>query len=475
MSASELALLDQLKDSTIQLAFVVGTACLLGGLRRAQPSGLALGLILVPVPLLGLSVWWPWLNWIAAFYTPALMLLLLVDGFLLSVPNRYLSLSRSMAQKFSIGKKNSIQLSVVNNSHQPLTLTLRDSVPEGLMYDQNAHSLDLQVYALPYSHQSVSYEVLPTRRGLYRFEYVHARYKSRWGLLWLNLRGARPEAVQVTPDLRRVRQIRLKASKAHNAGELQKRSLGLEGTQFSGLRHYFAGDDVRKLAWQATARQDVPVVRTFTHEVEQPILVLLDAGRAMNIPLKHLQKFDWALNTALAFMGVALDRGDAVGAGVFAGQALVNVPMGTGRHHLSRLLDALGQVQVQPVEPDYEAVMLQFARGLKRRSLVIVLTDLIDPLASRSLVNSLKSFSRNHVLMVVTLADSQVVETADLLPQSPYQVYQKGVAMDLLELRREAQRQLGKGSNVIVVDAPPESLDEALVARYLELKRQNRL
>jgi uncharacterized protein (DUF58 family) len=475
LSGSELALLDQLRDSTLQLAFVAATGLLLGWIRRAQPTGLSLGLSLVPVPLLAFSVWWPWLSWVAAFYTPLLMVLLMIDGFLLSVPARYLSLSRSMGQKLSIGQKNPIQLSVANNSHQPLTLTLRDSVPEGLLYDQTGASLDLPMTVLPYSHESVSYEVLPTRRGLYQFALVHARYKSRLGLLWLTLRGGRSETVQVVPDLRRIRQMRLKTSRAQNAGELQKRSLGLEGSQFSGLRHYFAGDDVRKLAWQATAKLDMPVVRTFAHEVEQPILVLLDAGRAMNVRLKHLQKFDWALNTALAFMGVAIDRGDAVGAGIFSNRVLANVPFGTGHHHLSRLLDTLGQVQVQSVEPDYEAIMLQFARGLKRRSLVVVLTDLIDPVASRSLVASLKSFSRNHVLMVVTLADSQVASTANMLPQSSYEVYQKGVALDLLALREETRQLLGKGHQAIVIDASPETLDETLIARYLELKRQNRL
>lgn len=475
MSATELALLDQLKDSTLPLGFVVGTAVLLGGIRRAQPSGRSIGLMLVPVPLLGLSLWWPWLGWLAAMYTPLLMLLILIDGFLLSVPSNSLSLSRSLSPKLSIGQKNPVQLIVTNHSAVPVSLSLRDSVPEGLMHGQHLESFTLSLVVPPFAQQSVSYQVWPSQRGLYLFQNIYARYKSQLGLLWLLRRDGQPQSVQVVPDLRRVRQMRLKATRAQNAGELQKRSLGLEGTQFSGLRHYFAGDDIRKLAWQATAKLDVPVVRTFTHEVEQPILVLLDAGRAMNISLKGLQKFDWALNTALAFMGVAIDRGDAVGVGIFAGQVLVNVPMSTGRHHLTRLLDALSQVEVQSVEPDYEAVMLQFARGLKRRSLVVLLTDLIDPVASASLVRSLKSFSGNHVLMVVTLSDSQILDTAERLPQTPYEAYQKGVALDLLALRGETQRQLSKGSNAKVIDAPPECLDEALIARYLDLKRQSRL
>lgn len=475
MGEIQVALLDQFKDSMVQLAFVLGTAFLLGKLAKAQPSGYALALILLPVPLLILSLWWPLLATVSIIYTPLLMLFLLVDGFLLSVPARYVSLTRSLSRKFSIGQKNQVMLTVMNNSGQSISGTVRDSVPEGLMEGNTPESLTLSVEVMAYNHQALSYELFPTRRGLYRLERIHFRYRSRLGLLWLGVKGGRPDKVQVTPDLRRVRQMRLMASRSQTAGDLQKRALGLEGTQFSGLRHYFAGDDIRKMAWQATARLDLPVVRTYTHEVEQPIFVLLDAGRKMQVMVNHLQKYDWALNTALAFMGVAIDRGDAVGAGTFSNRILSSLPLGTGRHHLSRLLDTLAETEVQPVEPDYEAVMLQFARNLKRRSLVVIFTDLIDPIASRSLLASVKSFSRNHILMIVTLADSQTIQEAEKTPETPFEVYKKGVALDLLEIRRQTQLALCRNNNAIVVDAPPEKLDETLIARYLELKRQNRL
>jgi uncharacterized protein (DUF58 family) len=475
LGASELALLDQLKDSMVQLAFVLGAAFLLGRFVKARPSAYTLGLMLLPVPLLAFSVWWPVLATVAIVYTPLLMLLLMVDGFLLSVPARYISLSRSLGRKFSIGQKNQVILTVMNNSGRPIVGMVRDSVPQGLMAGQTPTSITLPASVLPYSYQTLSYELFPTHRGLYRLEKIHFRYRSKLGLLWLAIKGGRPDKIKVTPDLRRVRKMRLMASRAQNAGELQKRALGMEGTQFSGLRHYFAGDDIRKIAWQATARQDIPVVRTFTHEVEQPILVLLDAGRKMDVRVNQLQKYDWALNTALAFMGVAIDRGDAVGAGTFSNRILSSIPLKTGRRHLNRLLDLLGETEVQPVEPDYEAVMLQFARGLKRRSLVVIFTDLIDPLASRSLLASLRSFSRNHMLMVVTLADSQTIAKAEMLPETPYEAYQKGVALDLLALRRETQMALSKNKKAIIIDAPPDKLDETLIARYLELKRQNRL
>ena len=385
-----------------------------------------------------------------------------------------------MSRKLSIGQNNLVVLTLINNSDQTISGLVRDSVPEGLMNDKPASAFTFSVSIEPYSRETVQYEITPDRRGAYRFERVHFRYRSRLGLLWMTLRDGRPDAVTVTPDMRLIRRLRLNASRSQSAGELQKRALGQEGTQFSGLRHYFAGDDIRKMAWQATAKLDIPVVRTYTHEVEQPVLVLLDAGRKMAAPLsdgsgKRLQKYDWALNSALAFMGVAVDRGDCVGAGVFSNQIIAHVPLGTGRNHLNRLLEILGESEVQRVEPDYEAVMVQFARKLKRRSLVVIFTDLIDPLASRSLLRSLYSFAKTHLLMIVTPAESELLSLGRSMPGDAYAAYRKGVAQDLLELRRETLQSLQKTHHAIVVDAPPEKLDDVLLRQYLQLKQKNML
>jgi uncharacterized protein (DUF58 family) len=407
------------------------------------------------------------------FLVPLLALALMMDRFLLSVPPQNLVLSRAVNPKWSIGQPNVIQISLINNSEQPLRGEIADSIPQGLLAGQ--HLPVVPFSAAPYAHEVLTIPLKPKRRGAYAFGKIHLRYRSRLGLLWIRIQGGRAETVKVTADLRRLQRMRIQASRALSAGEMQKRTLGLEGTQFSGLRHYFAGDDVRKMAWQATAKRDLPVVRTFEPEVEQPILVLLDAGRKMEAVTAGLQKYDWALNTALAFMAVALDRGDCVGAGVFSNRVMAHVPLGMGKSHLNRLLETLGETAVEPVEPDYETVMLQFARRLKRRTLVVILTDLIDPPASRHLLRSLEFFPANHLLMLVALADTDTQALADALPADAYEAYRKGVALDLLEERRRALAVLSGTRQAVVVDAPPERLDETLIQRYLSLKRQNRL
>lgn len=474
------AILDQLRDSLVQIAFVLAGILLLAKFAKARPAWLTFLLILCPIPLMALAPLWPWLNWVSPLWTPLLMLVLLVDGFFLSTPASKLGMNRSMSRKFSIGQPNTVVLSLINTSGDTIRGFVRDSVPSGLRSAQAWSALTLKAQVVPYGREELAYDVTPSRRGVFRFEKIHVRYRSRLGLLWLTVQGGRPESVKVMPDLRRIKRLRILASKAQTPGALQKRSLGLEGTQFSGLRHYFAGDDIRKMAWQATAKLDVPVVRTFTHEVEQPILVLLDAGRKMDMPFqaasgKCLKKYDWALNAALGFMSVAIDRGDCVGAGVFSNRIMAQAPLGSGRHHLSRILEVLGDTEAQAIEPDYETVMLQFARSLKRRALVVIFTDLIDPLASRALLGSLKSFSSNHLLMVVTVADSEVRRYADTMPEDAHMAYCKGVALDLAATRQQTLNALSRMNHAIVIDAPPDVLDEALIQQYLQLKQRSRL
>jgi uncharacterized protein (DUF58 family) len=480
MDEFQAAVLTQLQDSLLQFAFVLGTAFLLAWFGKAQPARRLFLALLLPVLLLGSSVYWPWLTTVVAIYTPLLMLIALVDGFYLSVPVAKLSLSRAVSRKLSIGQSNAVLLTLINNSGQAVSGMIRDSVPVALLGGKVPSDFTKTVTVAPYSREAIQYAVMPNRRGLYRFDRIHFRYRSRLGLLWMTLRDGRPDDVKVVPDLRLVRRMRLMASRSQTAGELQKRALGLEGTQFSGLRHYFAGDDIRKMAWQATAKLDIPVVRTYAHEVEQPVLVLLEAGRKMALPLadasgKRLQKYDWALNSALAFMAVAVDRGDCVGAGVFSNQVIAHVPLGSGRNHLNRMLETLGESEVQLVEPDYEAVMLHFARQLKRRALVVIFTDLIDPLASRNLLRSLYSFARTHLIMIVTPTESELIRQGRLMPEDAEAAYRKGVAQDLLALRQETLRTLRKTHSAIVVDAPPEGLDDALLRQYLQIKQKNRL
>jgi uncharacterized protein (DUF58 family) len=411
------------------------------------------------------------------FYLPALLLTLLADRFLLSAPPERLRLTRSVKTKWPIGGQNPVSLTIINEHPAPLRVWVQDSLLSEASFGSAPDGLIAPI-ALDVSasgQASTAYTLCPTRRGPLRFGRIYARYASRLGLLWLTVEGGESETVRVLPDWRQAHRLRLMASRAGQAGEVRRWGLGAEGGHFSGLRHYVAGDELRKMAWQATARLDAPVIRVFEPTVEQPVLVLLDAGRRMGVTVEGLQKYDWALNTALAFIGVALDRRNDVGIGVFGNRILAETPISAGRPQRQRILNLLAETEVQALEADYEAVFPQFTQSLKRPTLIVLFTDLADPVAATALTRGLTAFPACHPLLVATVSDSALAREADQWPTTPGDAYRRGVAQDLCDLRRHTLKilaQSARGRQIAIVDAPAEQLDEALLRHYFHLRRR---
>ncbi len=476
--------LEFLKDGYVHLIMFLMTMGLLSGMGGARPSGRLFLLLAVPIGLAVLSFFMPTIMTVIELYNVALFLAMLVDRFLLTVEPGHIEMRRTLSSKLSINQNNPVVLHLYNDSVRPVEGWVTDGIPEGFHWgdpiagqlgEREGNAIVFPMVLSPRKRLHVEYHVKPKARGTFHFGEIYFRYKSRWGLLWILKKGGRSERVKVYPDLKRIQEMRIRFSKSRNVGELRRRVLGGEGTDFAGLRTYLPGDDMRRMDWQATARMDMPIVQTYSPEVDQPIMILLDAGRKMQGRVQGLSKFDWALNAALSFSAVAIERGDQVGIGVFHREMIEFSAMAGGRKHLNQLLENLHDIKPVSIEPIYEQIMAQSVRRLKHRSLVIIFTDLIDPLASRSLIRSLKAFSNDHLLMLVTLSDSEVRKIADSYPETSMAVYEKGVALDLINLREKALRELLKGFGVIVIDTEPEKMDEDLVNRYLAVKLKNRL
>ncbi|MBK8189299.1 MAG: DUF58 domain-containing protein [Vampirovibrionales bacterium] len=413
-----------------------------------------------------------------------LILLLLADRFLFSAGPAEIDARRVLPERLSMNQPNPALITLYNNSDDALRVELIDPIPTAMRWRSASPSgftagSQFPAYArtlAPRQRETIEYEVSPLRRGSFTFEPIRLRYRSRLGLLWIQQRAARRDVVKAYPDLKRIAQLRVRFSVSGEGGDFRSRRLGLQGTEFSALRPYVAGDDLRHVAWRATARMDAPVTQVWRPEADQPILILLDAGRTMNAPLANdLTRFDWALTAALSLAGVAIDHGDRVGVIAFDQRVTHRSPIAGGRAHFNRMLDALHALQPTAQEPDYEGVMLKAAKQLRRRSLVVAFVDLVDPLASHSLARGLQAFSKRHLLLAVSFQDPALSRQAEQYPETLQGLYEKSVALDLAQLRQRAYADLSRRTRAAVVDAEPARLDEALLNRYMAIKYKTRL
>jgi uncharacterized protein (DUF58 family) len=402
-------------------------------------------------------------------------LLLVLDALILGIAawdnwqtrRQRVTVTRQPLQRLSIGRDNPVVLTV--RSSQPATIQIRDYYPQA--FDASTPLLQAN---LPAKHsQELTYTVHPRDRGEYQWGNIQVRQLSPWGLAWHDWQIPQSQKVEVYPDLIGLRELSIRLTLQSAGSMRQARRLGM-GTEFAELRDYTIGDDPRLIDWKATARRSRPLVRVLEPEQEQTLLILLDRGRLMTAKVKGLTRFDWGLNATLSLALAGLSRGDRVGVAVFDRQIHTWIPPERGQQHLSKLLERLTPIQPSMLEPDYLGAVTALVNQQTRRALVVLITDLVDVLASTELLAALGRMTPRYLPFCVTLRDPQIDERAHQPTEEVAATYARAVALDLLTQRQVAFAEL-KRKGVLVLDAPANHITNQLVDRYLQIKARNQL
>jgi uncharacterized protein (DUF58 family) len=296
------------------------------------------------------------------------------------------------------------------------------------------------------------------------------------GLGRLRLRLPLPWDVVVYPP---IVSVRLRASVAEalrrrQAGMKPIRQLG-EGRLFESLREWVPGDDLRHIDWKATARRNKVITRQYEAERRQQVLIVLDTGRLMTAEVAAgVARLDFVVQAALELAYAAAQHDDNVGIMTFADGVQHFVAPDRGRAGVRGVLEVLAQVQPKLVEPDYPGAFRYLAARNRKRALTVLFTDVIDRFASDALVANVATLRPRHLPLAVTLRNPEIDAVAALRPETPRDAYRKAAAEELLHAREEA---LGfmRRAGVIVIDVTPERAAQAVVAKYLDLKRRGTL
>ena len=400
-------------------------------------------------------------------YHIALLALVVDDGRRLP-GRRGFAASRVLPQPFSLGERQSVQVLVGNPLAAGLDAEVADHVPADL-------APDLRVIPARFDGEgflTVEYLVLAPHRGAFRFGPVDVRCWRRRGWLRRQVRIQAAESVAVYPSVLAIKryQLTLRRGMRLLQGLRRARPPGAT-TAFARLRDYLPGDEIRRISWKATARRDSPVVMEVEAERGQQAIIALDCGRLMTAPAGALTKLDHAVNAALLLAWVAQSQGDRVGMVTFADEIRKFVSPLRGPAQVSHLNRVLYDVKAEYTEPDFGEAFSQLALRVSRRSLVVVLTDVLDPEASRDLVAHAIRLSQRHLVMVVAMADPEVLEARDAPIDRTARSYEWAAAEELLAARRESFEALRKGG-VLGLDVEAGRLSPALVERYLELKER---
>jgi uncharacterized protein (DUF58 family) len=381
--------------------------------------------------------------------------------------------NREQLGKLSIGRDNLVTLTLQSIASSSKSRQFSYQIRDGLPAELAVNSEPIAGKLAAGTTQTVTYPVHPYRRGEYQWQGIAVRQLGAWGLAWQQWRVDDAQTAVVYPDLVGLKALSIRLTLQSTGAMRQARKLGM-GTEFSELRDYNSGDDPRSIDWKATARRNRPLIRVLEPEQEQTVIILLDRGRLMTANIQGYQRFDLGLNATLSLALTAIQRGDRVGVGVFDRYLTTWIPPQQGQNHFSRILDRVSRIQPELLEPDYLGAVTTILKQQSRRALVVVITDIIDEIASAELLTALGRLTPRYLPFCVTLRDPQVDLRAHELATDIPGAYTQAVALDLLHQRELAFANL-KRKGVLVLDAPATQISDRLVDRYIQIKSRNQL
>jgi uncharacterized protein (DUF58 family) len=428
---------------------------------------------LAALALVPLSLSWqqPWLRWVALGYDILLLGAAFAESRFCHLP-KGLMISREFSSRFAMGAETEVRIHIQNASNRSVSLKVKDEYPPQMSLSgmrEGRVDVDAQTSA------TLIYGVKPPRRGRFEFGQTALRFRSRFRLVWCQTKVVEPMTVKVYPNMRRAREAELKALGARSVvSSHRKTSWRGEGREFESMRDYVRGDELRHISWTATARRGKLTTRQYQIERDQTILIALDAGRLRTARIEQETKLDSAVHATLALLSAAARAGDNAGLVVFGRRIKSYLPPSRGRDHIEAALEALYAVEPEMIEPSYANAFEFIAMNSKRRSLVVLLTDLVDEEGSKELLTSLHLLRPRHLPLVVTIADRDLKAVVRQVPGSVRELFTQSVSEEIIH-HREAALRLVESIGGLALDVTAAALAPTLLETYLRVKERGLL
>ncbi|QNL22564.1 DUF58 domain-containing protein [Hyphobacterium sp. CCMP332] len=200
-----------------------------------------------------------------------------------------------------------------------------------------------------------------------------------------------------------------KAINSHMQGDFHSVFKG-SGLEFDDVREYQYGDDVRSIDWNVSAKGHGTFIKTYKEEKEQTVFFLLDVSASQEIGTSGHQKIDVAKEICGVLSLSAVRESSQVGVLAYSDQKEIYIPPGKGMSHAYHIINRIFKNKAQSRETDITG-MLSFAMNMiKRRSVIILISDFID----EDYEKNLRALAKLHDLVVIHLSDKRESQIPNL-------------------------------------------------------------
>ena len=426
--------------------------------------------LLVPAALMGLSLFVPAAG-AAAFLADAFILVAAASDLARGYANRRLSISVRKERDFFMNCPGELQILAETGPIPGFAGEFRFDLPR--FWSPAGGDVICPVEGE--RSEVIPYPLEASRRGAYRLERLHFRFDSAFGLFCFYGKHDFDLELTVYPDYRRLREYLYltKNNRLFEMGIHRNRYPG-RGAELESLREYTRDDDSRHIDWKATARLNKPVTKEFQTESVNDVVLALDCGRLMTSEEGQLSALDLAIEALLLLSHVAQSMGDRIRVITFSDRITGDFTPRRRGSPMRSLMEFIAPVQAEFVESNYSLVFSHLQSTVKKRALVIFVTDLIDDINYSLFQKNLKRLGRRNAVLFLLLRDRLLQEEADRAGDSLAEAYRIGAARSMYVRRHLAVEKL-RQSGINVLDVLPREVTAGLVDRYLRLKGENRI
>ncbi len=323
------------------------------------------------------------------------------------------------------------------------------------------------------SQVTINYQCMPLQRGDGFFSGVECRLSSGFHLISRKIFLAEEDHVRIYPNFRGNSASQLLLSRQYlDKFGISKLPRQGEGGDFHQLREFRDGDSIRQIDWKATSRMRKPISREFAEERDQQIVFLLDCGIRMRHRDEQGSHMDDALNAIVLLGRIALQQGDSTGLFTFGGVDRW-IPPAKGHLAARRLMHGIYDLQPTLEMPDYQAAIESLSTKLKKRALVILISNFRNEDGDIART-ALQRLNKRHLILMVDLREADLDNTLGLTPSTPEESLLWASAKHY-SLVRQKQHRLAQARGTKLLDVTPQKLSANLISRYLAIKQMGLL
>jgi uncharacterized protein (DUF58 family) len=372
---------------------------------------------------------------------------------------------RILPGRLAVGVEGEVALRIVNTTRRHLHVAIYDGVPERC----ECEAFPWRGWIRGKGYLDLNYPITLPERGAILFGKTSVLLTSLLGLWSRHCLVGEEGSVKVYPNYQPVLSYALlaMAHRQEHTGIIRKNRAGLS-RDFHQLRDYQMGDSLSQIDWKASSKRQSLISRDFQEQLDQSVILMLDCGRRMRTIDGEISQFDHCLNSMLLLSYVALRQGDQVGILSFGGTDRWLPPV-KGASAMTTVLNHLYDYETSPFPSDFSEAAERLLRHQRRRSMVVVMTNLRGEDAEE-LREPLRKLRQKHVVVLASLRESGIgemlngdLETFDdalgYLAAQDYAAEREGVLTAL------------RADGIVTLDETAQHFPIALANAYLDTRQ----